>query len=62
MRVVTSRQRYDDPVAILPAHERVDGLEVLRVRTTRFGRDKLLGRAAGYASPFMTCWKCSLKA
>ena len=41
--VVTSRQRYDDPAASLPAHERVDGVEVFRVRTTNFGLSTLLG-------------------
>ena len=44
--VVTSCQRYDDAAAILPTRERVDGVEVHRVRTTRFGRDQLVGRAA----------------
>ena len=35
--VVTSCQRYDDPAAGLALHERIDGVEVHRVRTTRFG-------------------------
>jgi hypothetical protein len=28
--VVTSRQRYDDAAAIMPARERIDGVEVQR--------------------------------
>ncbi len=48
--VVTSSQRYDDAGAKLPLRERVDGVEVHRVRTTRFGRDQLIGRALDYTS------------
>jgi len=48
--VVTSRQRYDDAAARLPADETVRGVRVHRVETTRFGRDKLSGRAVDYAS------------
>ncbi len=56
--VVTSCQRYDDAAAILPARERVDGVEVHRVRTTRFGRDNLIGRAADYATFYLAAgWK-----
>lgn len=56
--VVTSGQRYDDAAAVLPPHERVDGVEVFRVRTSRFGRDRLLGRAVDYASFYLAaCWR-----
>lgn len=56
--VVTSRQRYDDAAAELPPHERIDGVEVHRVRTTRFGRDKLVGRALDYATFYLAAgWK-----
>lgn len=51
--VVTSGQRYDDAAAVLPARERIDGVEVHRVRTTRFGRDNLVGRAADYATFYL---------
>ena len=50
---VTSCQRYDDAAAVLPARERIDGVEVHRVRTTRCGRDDLVGRAADYAGLFL---------
>ena len=50
VEVVTSRQRYDDAGALLPADELVRGVHVHRVDTTRFGRDRLAGRAADYAS------------
>lgn len=56
--VVTSRQRYDDAAAGLPPHERIDGVEVHRVRTARFGRDKLVGRALDYATFYLAAgWK-----
>ena len=58
VRVITSRQRYDDPSAVLPPRERVKGVEVFRVRTTRFGRDNLLGRAADYLTFYLAAgWK-----
>ncbi len=56
--VVTSCQRYDDAAAVLPARERIDGVEVHRVRTTRFGRDNLVGRAVDYATFYITAgWR-----
>lgn len=56
--VVTSGQRYDDAAAVLPPHERVDGVEVFRVLTSRFGRDRLLGRAVDYATFYLAAgWR-----
>jgi glycosyltransferase involved in cell wall biosynthesis len=46
--VVTSRQRYDDPGARLRPREVVNGVDVLRVATTRFGRGNLIGRFLDY--------------
>lgn len=48
--VVTSRQRYDDPEAVLPVCEKIAGVSVYRVWSTRFGRAKLLGRTLDYLS------------
>jgi len=50
MVVLTGRQRYDDPASLLPARDRFGGAEVRRLRTTRFGRASLPGRALDYAS------------
>jgi colanic acid biosynthesis glycosyl transferase WcaI len=50
VHVICSRQRYDDPGARLPPQESADGVTVHRIWTTRFGRDRLLGRALDYAS------------
>jgi glycosyltransferase involved in cell wall biosynthesis len=50
VRVVTSRQRYDDPRAELPETETIRGVEVHRLATTRFGRSALFGRGLDYLS------------
>ena len=50
VQVVTSRQRYDDATASLAPREQIDGVEVHRVWTSRFGRGNLAGRALDYLS------------
>jgi glycosyltransferase involved in cell wall biosynthesis len=54
VHVVCSRQLYGDANANLPAEDSVDGVTVHRVRTTRFGRRYLKGRALDYASFYLT--------
>lgn len=51
--VISSRQRYDQPKAELAAKEVIDGVEVVRVRTTRFGRLRLVGRAVDYLTFYL---------
>ncbi len=48
IHVITSRQRYDNPAADLPPDEAINGVRIHRVRTPRFGRGNLLGRALDY--------------
>lgn len=48
VNIITSRQRYDAPDARLAPYEDVNGVRVHRVRTPRFGRANLLGRALDY--------------
>ncbi|MCI0559593.1 MAG: hypothetical protein MN733_13960, partial [Nitrososphaera sp.] len=48
--VITSRQKYDNPDAELPAEEEVNGVKVHRVWTSRFGRANLLLRAVDYVT------------
>ena len=48
--VVCSQQRYDNAKARLPANEVVEGIQIYRVPTTRFGRDGLVGRSFDYLS------------
>lgn len=54
--VVTGRQTYTDPKASLPAHENVGGVAIARVKTTGFGRTRLLGRAVDYASFYVAAF------
>lgn len=54
VRVVTSRQLYSNPGAKLAAHEVVDGVEIHRVASTRFGRSSLPGRAVDYLTFYLS--------
>ena len=54
VHVLTSRLRYDDPAAVLPASETIDGVTVTRLWTSRFGRSNLLGRAVDYATFYLS--------
>lgn len=56
IHIVTSRQRYDDPMAQLAAFEEVNGVRVHRVWTSRFGRRHLPGRALDYLSFYLTAF------
>lgn len=48
--IVTGRYRHDDPEVALPRRESIGGVEVHRIATSHFGRQRLAGRAADYAS------------
>lgn len=48
--VLTSKQIYDAPRARLAARESLDGVRVLRLATTRFGRGGAAGRLLDYLS------------
>jgi hypothetical protein len=50
VHVIASRQFYDNPDAALSACEIVNGVNVHRVASTRFGRAALPGRALDYLS------------
>ncbi len=54
VHVIASRQRYDDPGALLPAHETLRGVTVHRVWTSHFGRAHLGGRALDYLSFYVS--------
>jgi colanic acid biosynthesis glycosyl transferase WcaI len=55
VHVVASRQLYGAPRRRLAPDEMLLGVRVHRVATTRFGRNRLLGRAMDYASFYVTC-------
>jgi glycosyltransferase involved in cell wall biosynthesis len=42
--VLTARRSYDNPAKILPGYEKKDGVEIIRVWQTGFGKKKRLGR------------------
>lgn len=48
--ILTSRQLYEAPHADLPREEHWQGVRIHRMRTTRFGRAGLAGRALDYLS------------
>ena len=48
--VLTSRLCYDDPAKAFAAREQIQGVDVVRVPTTRFGRANILGRSLDYLS------------
>jgi colanic acid biosynthesis glycosyl transferase WcaI len=52
--VITSRLRYDDSRARLPAREGRAGVEIIRVATSRFGRHALLLRAIDYLTFYLS--------
>jgi colanic acid biosynthesis glycosyl transferase WcaI len=51
--VVTSRLRIDEPGADLPPREIQDGVDIHRVRTSRFGRANMPGRALDYLTFYL---------
>ena len=53
---ITSRQRYDDPRARLPRHETANGVHIVRVWSTRFGRAGLIGRAIDYLTFYVSAF------
>lgn len=59
---ITSRQRYDDPRAALPTREQIDGVEVRRIWTSSFGRQRLPGRALDYATFYASAFVAILRA
>jgi len=58
VHVVTSRQRYGDAAANLPAIEELEGLTIHRVWTSWFGRAWLPGRAVDYFSFYVFAAFC----
>lgn len=50
VHVITSQQLYENPTTRLAPEETANGVKIHRVRTTRFGRSRLLGRTLDYIS------------
>lgn len=63
VRVITSRQAYDNPLSELPAVESVNGVSIIRVWTSRFGRRRLWGRAVDYVTFYISAaWRLAMTA
>ena len=54
VHVITGRQVYDDPDPTLPSNDFIQGVRVIRVWTTRFGRQNLLGRTLDYLTFYLS--------
>lgn len=54
VKVITSRQRYDDAAAALLPYECERGVEIVRVWSTSFGRGGMAGRALDYLSFYLS--------
>lgn len=50
VEIVTGRYRHDAPEWAMQRRETIDGVAVHRIATSHFGRSRLMGRAADYAS------------
>jgi len=61
VRVIASRQRYDNPGAGLTKRETVEGVDIHRVSTTEFGRATLIGRGLDYLSFYTSVWHSILQ-
>jgi glycosyltransferase involved in cell wall biosynthesis len=58
VRVISSRQLYDDPWAALPGTECIGGVTIHRVASSCFGRDRLAGRALDYLTFYVfAAWR-----
>ena len=52
--VLTSRQTYDNPLMIYPSKANIGSVRVIRVWSTRFGRQHLPGRALDYLTFYVS--------
>jgi colanic acid biosynthesis glycosyl transferase WcaI len=60
IHVITGCQLYGNPHASLPDEESIRGVRVHRVRTSRFGRGRLLGRVVDYLTFYLgATWRLS---
>jgi len=54
VHAVTSRQLLQDPLALLPCQQSVDGVSIHRIWTTYFGRSNIVGRAIDYLTYYLS--------
>jgi len=58
---ITSRQRYDDAGARLDAKDTANGVRIIRVWSSRFGRGGLFGRAVDYLTFYASAFFAMLR-
>ena len=61
VQVITSRLRYDDPTARMPARETIRGVRVHRIWTSGFGRHNLWRRGVDYLSFYASALRACLR-
>lgn len=61
VQVITSRLRYDDPTARMPARETIRGVQVHRIWTSGFGRRNLWGRGIDYLSFYASALRACVR-
>src|SRR5690606_14713616 len=61
VQVITSRLRYDDPTARMPAREIIRGVRVHRIWTSGFGRHNLWGRGIDYLSFYASALRACVR-
>ena len=61
VRVVTSRQAYDNPDAVLEDRDVIQNVQITRVWSSRFGRQRLWGRAIDYSTFYLSALWCLLR-
>lgn len=59
--VITGRYRYTESTASMSARETVNGVKVVRIRTTRYGRIRLNGRLIDYLSFYASAFAVLLR-
>lgn len=61
VEAITSRMLYEDPRASLDASSLANGVRIIRIRSTRFGRGSLFGRAIDYATFYASAFLAILR-
>ena len=61
VHVITSRLSYDSTSSRLPAEEVIQGVHVMRIWTSSFGRQRLWGRVLDYGTFYCSAFVCLLR-
>ncbi|WP_306253725.1 glycosyltransferase family 4 protein [Parvularcula sp. IMCC14364] len=59
--VITGRYSYEDPSVTFSAKKSIDGVAIIRVNTTNFGRANLFGRSLDYLTFYISAFFCAVK-